>query len=52
MSEKRLSALNEEYRDLQGKINFLNVVKITGEMPSCFKMSANNFEEIYNLGLI
>lgn len=52
VSEKRLSALNEEYRDLQGKINFLNVVKITGEMPSCFKVSANNFEEIYNLGLI
>ncbi|MFZ2243264.1 MAG: hypothetical protein WAV80_00740, partial [Blautia wexlerae] len=52
MSEKRLRALNEEYRDLQGKINFLNVVKITGEMPSCFKVSANNFEEIYNLGLI
>lgn len=21
-------------------------------MPSCFKVSANNFEEIYNLGLI
>lgn len=52
VSEKRLRALNEEYRDLQGKINFLNVVKITGEMPSCFKVSANNFEEIYNLGLI
>jgi DNA-binding transcriptional MerR regulator len=52
VSEKRLRALNEEYRDLQGKINFLNVVKITGEMSSCFKMSANNFEEIYNLGLI
>lgn len=52
VSEKRLRALNEEYRDLQGKINFLNVVKTTGEMPSCFKASANNFEEIYNLGLI
>ena len=52
VSEKRLRALNEEYRDLQGKINFLNVVKTTGEMPSCFKVSANNFEEIYNLGLI
>ena len=52
VSEKRLRVLKEEYRDLQGKINFLNVVKITGEMPSCFKVSANNFEEIYNLGLI
>ena len=52
VSEKRLRALNEECRDLQGKINFLNVVKTTGEMPSCFKVSANNFEEIYNLGLI
>lgn len=48
VSEKRLRVLKEEYRDLQGKINFLNVVKITGEMPSCFKVSANNFEEIYN----
>lgn len=52
VSEKRLRALNEEYRDLQGKINFLNVVKTTGEIPSCFKRSTNNFEEIYNLGLI
>lgn len=31
VSEKRLRALNEEYRDLQGKINFLNVVKTTGK---------------------
>lgn len=52
VSEKRLRALNEEYRDLQGKINFLNVVKTTGEIPSCFKRSTNNFEEIYNLGLM
>lgn len=52
VSEKRLRALNEEYRDLQGKINFLNVVKTTGEIPSCFKRSTNNFEEIYNLGLV
>ena len=28
VSEKRLRVLKEEYRDLQGKINFLNVVKI------------------------
>lgn len=52
VSEKRLRALNEKYRDLQGKINFLNVVKTTGEIPSCFKRSTNNFEEIYNLGLM
>lgn len=52
VSEKRLRALNEKYRGLQGKINFLNVVKTTGEIPSCFKRSTNNFEEIYNLGLM
>ena len=52
VSEKRLRALNEEYRDLQGKINFLNVVKTTGEIPSCFKRSTNNFDKIYNLGLV
>lgn len=52
VSEKRLKILKEECRDLQGKINFLNVVKTTEEMPSCFKWSTNKFEEIYNLGLI
>lgn len=52
VGEKRSKILNEECRDLQGKINFLNVVRMTGKIPSCFKRSTNNFEEIYNLGLI
>ena len=52
VSEKRLRMLKEECRDLQGKINFLNVVRVTGEIPSCFKWSTNRFEEIYNLALM
>ena len=52
VSEKRIKILKEEWRDLQGKINFLNVVKTTGEIPSCFKWSTNHFEEIYNLALM
>ena len=52
VSEKRLKILKEECRDLQGKINLLNVVKTTGEIPSCFKRSTNHFEEIYNLALM
>lgn len=52
VGEKRSKILKEECRDLQGKINFLNVVRMTGEIPSCFKWSTNHFEEIYNLALM
>lgn len=50
--ENKLVKLQNDYRDLKGKINFLNSMKITGEIPRCFSSINSDFEKIYNLGLI
>lgn len=49
--EDKLKELRYKYRDLKGKINFLNILKMTGKIPHCFDVVTNEFEKIYDLGL-
>lgn len=52
ITEKKLKQLHEECRDLTGKINFLNIVKMTGKIPYCFDSITSDFVSVYDLGLV